>query len=132
MQNYRRTYVKKLVFTVEFYFNFRRVIRHFEHIWQKTHGLTGNFILEKCQMALRQDAVLSLYEQTLLQVPVFEDLGKSFFRLFGIQLHEAYVLRDELVIRLNDITDTIYIIHKGEAIVKAPDGTIFTVLTKGW
>lgn len=101
-------------------------------MWQKTHGLTGNFILEKCHMALRQDAVLSLYEQTFLEVPVFEDLGKSFFRLYGIQLHEAYLLRDELVIRLNDIIDVIYIIHKGEVTVKAPDGSTFAYLTRGW
>lgn len=101
-------------------------------MWQKTHGLTGNFILEKCHMALRQDAVLSLYEQTLLEVPVFADLGRSFFRLCGIQLHEDYLLKDELVIRLNDIIDIIYIIHKGEAVVQAPDGSIFTVLTRGW
>lgn len=83
-------------------------------------------------MALRQDAVLSLYEQTLLEVPVFASLGKSFFRLCGIQLHEIYLLKDELIIKLNDIIDVIYIIHKGEATVKAPDGSTFAILTRGW
>lgn len=83
-------------------------------------------------MALRKDAVLSLYEQTLLEVPVFMSLEKSFFRLCGIKLHEYYFLRNELVIKLNDIVDTIYIIHKGEVAVKGPDGSIFTILTRGW
>lgn len=83
-------------------------------------------------MALRKDAVLSLYEQTLLEVPVFVGLEKSFFRLCGIQLHEYYLLKNELVIRLNDVVNLIYIIHKGEVTVKAPDGSVFAVLTRGW
>lgn len=83
-------------------------------------------------MALREDAVLSLYEQTLLEVPVFTSLGKSFFRLCGIQLHEYYLLSEELIIKLNDIVDVIYIIHKGEAIVTAPDDSTFAILTRGW
>lgn len=83
-------------------------------------------------MALRKDAVLSLYEQTLLEVPVFVGLGKSFYRLCGIQLHEYYLLKNEFVIKLNDIIDIIYIIHKGEAVVKGPDGSILAVLNRGW
>lgn len=110
----------------------RKAVDHFEYSWQRTHGLKANIILKKCHLALQQDAVLSLYEQTLLEVPTFYDMGRSFCRLLGINLDEAYFLRDAPIIQLNDIINTIYIVHKGEAIVNGPDGSMFATLTRGW
>lgn len=111
---------------------FSKTINHFEYIWKRTHGLDTNQILKKCHRALRQDCALSLYEQTLMEVPIFDDLGRTFFRQFGVHLEESYYLKDDPIVKLNDVISTLYIIHKGEAIVKGPDGSVFTVLTRGW
>ncbi|KAF2884190.1 hypothetical protein ILUMI_21972 [Ignelater luminosus] len=109
----------------------KKVIDHFEYIWQRTHGMKASNILKKCHQALRKDSVLYLYEQTLMLVPIFTDMSKPFYRTFGMHLEEAYFLRYSSIIKLNDIIDTIYIIHKGEVTVIAPDGSTFAVLTRG-
>lgn len=73
-----------------------------------------------------------LYEDTLLKVPIFEDMGKSFYRLLGLHLEEMYFLNESTIIKLNDIISTIYIIHKGEVRVLGPDGSTFASLSRGW
>lgn len=108
------------------------MIDHFEYIWQRTHGMDASKILRKYHLALRQDAVLYLYEQTFLLVPIFSDMNSSFFRILGLHVDEAYYLRASTIIRLNDIIDTIFIIHKGSVTVVGPDGSIFAVLKRGW
>lgn len=110
----------------------RKAIDHFEYTWQRTHGLRANNLLKNCHRALEHDTVLSLYEATLTEVPVFNDLNRPFFRSLGMFLEEAYYLRDVPIIKINDIVSHLYIVHKGEAVVKGPDGTIFATLTKGW
>lgn len=114
------------------FFQFSRAIDHFEYLWQRTHGLKANKILKKCHQALQQDSILSLYEQTMLKVPIFTDLNRSFFRKLGTHLEEKYFLKDTPVIKLNDIISTVYIVHKGEAVAKGPDGSTFTTLKRGW
>lgn len=94
--------------------------------------MNTNQILQKCHRALRQDCALSLYEHTMMEVPIFRDLGRTFFRLFGIHLREAYFLKDDPIIKLNSVTSTLYIIHKGEVVVKGPDGSVFANLKRGW
>lgn len=81
---------------------------------------------------MRQDCALSLYEHTLMEVSVFRDLGRTFLRVFGTELKVAYFLKDDLIIKLNDIISTLYIIHKGEVVVKGPDGSTFAILSRGW
>lgn len=68
----------------------------------------------------------------MMEVPIFRDLGRTFFRLFGTHLEESYFLKDDPIVKLNDIVSTFYVIHKGEVVVKGPDGSIFAVLTRGW
>lgn len=115
------------------YFNYlRRAIDHFEYIWRRTHGMRASKILMKCHPALREDCVLSLYEKTLTLVPIFAELNKSFYRLLGSHLEEAYFLRDSPIIKLNDICSTMYIIHKGEVSIIGPDGSTFITLFRGW
>lgn len=89
-------------------------------------------ILKKCHLALRKDSVLYLYEQTLMEVPIFTEMSKPFYRTLGMHLEEAYFLRYSSIVKLNDIIDSIYIIHKGEVTVIGPDGSTFAVLTRGW
>lgn len=101
-------------------------------MWKRTHGMKASYVLKQCHPALQEDCVLCLYEQTLAQVPMFADLNKSFYRLIGTHLEEAYFLRDSTIIKLNDIINFMYIIHKGEVAIKGPDGSLVAVLTVGW
>lgn len=110
----------------------RKMIDHFEYNWQRTHGMKSSSTLKKFHLALREDAVLYLYEQTLQQVPVFFDQSRSFYRLVGLNIDEMYFLSNYTIIRINDIVSNVYIVHKGEVSVYAPDGTLFASLTKGW
>lgn len=114
------------------YDTYRKVIDHFEYIWQRTHGMNSSKTLKKFHIALREDAVLYLYEHTLQQVPVFFDMSRSFYRLLGLNISEKYFLRDYTIIRINDIINIVYIIHKGEVEVYGPDGTLFATLSRGW
>lgn len=112
-------------------FRYRRAISHFEYNWQRTHGMKASVILNKCHTALREDCVLYLYERTLCEVQIFAEQSPSFYRYLGLQLEEAYFLRDFPIIRLNDIVNTVFIIHKGAVAVQGPDGTLFETLERG-
>lgn len=68
----------------------------------------------------------------MMEMPIFRDLGRTFFRLFATHLREAYFLKGDPIIKLNDIVSTLYIVHKGEVLVKGPEGSTFAVLTRGW
>lgn len=93
--------------------------------------MKASVVLNTCHMALREDCVLYLYERTLCEVQIFAEQSQSFYRYLGLHLEEAYFLRDFPIIRLNDIVNTVFIIHKGAVAVQGPDGTIFEILERG-
>ena len=48
-----------------------QVIEHFEHIWKKTRGVQASNVIEKFYNALKRDAALYLFEETLIKVGVY-------------------------------------------------------------
>lgn len=94
--------------------------------------MKSSSVLSHCHAALREDCVLYLYERTLTEVQIFSEQSQYFYRYMGLHLEEAYFLRDFPIIRLNDVVNTVYIIHKGEVSVIGPDGSNFETLNQGW
>lgn len=94
--------------------------------------MKASVVLNKVHTALREDCVLFLYERTLCEVQIFAEQSQAFYRYLGLHLEEAYFLRDFPIIRLNDIVNTIFIIHKGAITVQGPDGSHFETLERGW
>lgn len=93
--------------------------------------MKASVILKTCYVALREDCVLYLYERTLVEVQIFAEQSQAFFRYIGLHLEEAYFLRKFPIIRLNDVVDMVFIIHKGAVDVIGPDGSHFETLERG-
>lgn len=63
---------------------------------------------------LNEDAVLYMYERTLKEIPLFEDVEYSFFRAFAKKLNELYFQKGYMVIRANEVVSNMYIIYRGK------------------
>lgn len=71
-------------------------------------------ILGKLHANLNEDAVLYMYEKTLREIPLFENVEYSFFRAFAKKLKESYFQKGYMVMRSNEVIDTMYIIYRGK------------------
>lgn len=108
-----------------------KAIKHFEHMWKRTHGIETHDIFQKFHHALRQDVMLQLYEKTISVVPAFIGVEKGFTRQLATSLNVLYYLKGDKIVKKNDIVSNIYIIHRGEVDVIGPDGTKFCKLKRG-
>ncbi|XP_048509712.1 potassium voltage-gated channel protein eag-like [Athalia rosae] len=108
-----------------------KAIKHFEHMWLKTHGIEAHDIFHKFHHALRQDVMLQLYENTLSVVPAFSGVEKGFTRQLATNLQILYFLKGNKIVKKNNIVSHIYIVHRGVVDVIGPDGTRFCKLQKG-
>lgn len=71
-------------------------------------------ILGKLHANLNEDAVLYMYENTLREIPLFENVEYSFFRAFAKNLKEKYYQKGYMVIRSNEVISAMYIIFRGK------------------
>lgn len=55
-----------------------------------------------------------MYEKTLREIPLFEDVEYSFFRAFAKKLKEQYFQKGYMVIRSNEVISQMYIIYRGK------------------
>lgn len=70
----------------------------------------------KLHANLNEDAVLYMYEKTLREIPLFEDVEYSFFRAFAKKLNERYYQKGYMVIKSNEVICNVYIIYRGKVI----------------
>lgn len=108
-----------------------KAIKHFEHIWGRTHGIETHAIFNKFHIALRQDVMLQLYEQTISAIPAFDGIERGFTRQLAMNLKMQYYLKGNEIEKKNNIVSNIYIVHRGEVDVIGPDDTIFCRLQRG-
>lgn len=73
-------------------------------------------MLSKLHPALYEDAVLDMYERALREVPLFENVDRSFFRILGKELREKYFKKDHVITQANNIMENIYIIYRGRVL----------------
>lgn len=71
-------------------------------------------ILGKLHANLNEDAVLHMYEKTLREIPLFEDVEYSFFRAFAKKLRERYFQKGYVVMKANEVISTMHIIYRGK------------------
>ncbi|XP_044752804.1 uncharacterized protein LOC123312439 isoform X3 [Coccinella septempunctata] len=86
--------------------------------WNRSEGMEPNKILSILHPALHEDCVLQLYENTLKEIPLFEGVDRTFFRIVGKSLRERYYIRGSYIFREDDVIDTIYIVHRGKLEIK--------------
>lgn len=68
----------------------------------------------KLHANLNEDAVLYMYEKTLREIPLFEDVEYSFFRAFAKKLKERYLQKGYMLMRSNEVISNMYIIYRGK------------------
>ncbi|KPJ19458.1 Potassium voltage-gated channel protein eag [Papilio machaon] len=100
---------EKVAFTLK-----RTVIDYWKYQWKRTGGWSHQTILGKLHSNLNEDAVLYMYEKTLREIPLFENVEYSFFRSFAKQLQEQYYQKGYMVIRANEVITSMYIIYRGK------------------
>ncbi|XP_017772716.1 PREDICTED: uncharacterized protein LOC108559859 [Nicrophorus vespilloides] len=106
-------------------------IRFFEYMWQRTQGTNTMDIFDNFHTTLKGDCVLSMYQDTLALVSIFQNADASFFRALSMLIKEAYYLQDMDICCINNIVDSVYIVHRGVIKVTRPDGHIETNLRRG-
>lgn len=55
-----------------------------------------------------------MYEKTLREIPLFEDVEYSFFRAFAKKLKERYFQKGYMIMRSNEVISNMYIIYRGK------------------
>ncbi|RVE53569.1 hypothetical protein evm_001710 [Chilo suppressalis] len=92
----------------------KTVLEYWRYQWKRTGGWSHQSILGKLHANLNEDAVLYMYEKTLREIPLFENVEFSFFRAFAKKLREQYYQKGYLVIRSNEVIKLMYIIYRGK------------------
>nr|XP_034828736.1 uncharacterized protein LOC117986036 isoform X4 [Maniola hyperantus] len=92
----------------------KSVLEYWKYQWKRTGGWSHQKILGKLHANLNEDAVLYMYENTLREIPLFEDMEYSFFRAFAKKLKERYFQKGYMVMRSNEVTSNMYIIYRGK------------------
>nr|XP_026485505.1 uncharacterized protein LOC113393027 isoform X2 [Vanessa tameamea] len=92
----------------------KSVIDYWKYQWKRTGGWSHQKILGKLHANLNEDAVLYMYEKTLREIPLFEDVEYSFFRAFAKKLKERYFQKGYMVMRSNEVISNMYIIYRGK------------------
>ncbi|GJQ71412.1 hypothetical protein Trydic_g11138 [Trypoxylus dichotomus] len=109
----------------------KKVAEHFIQTWNMTYGFPKKTIISAFHLPLKTEFCLHWYLGTLSKVAVFEDAGMGFFRHIAYHLDEVFLKRDHDVIKVNDIVNAIFIVHKGEITIYSPTGGAFAVLREG-
>ncbi|KAF9821790.1 hypothetical protein SFRURICE_001901, partial [Spodoptera frugiperda] len=92
----------------------KTILEFWKYQWKRTGGWSHQSILGKLHANLNEDAVLYMYEKTLREIPLFENVEYSFFRAFAKKLKESYFQKGYMVMRSNEVIDTMYIIYRGK------------------
>ncbi|CAH0723679.1 unnamed protein product, partial [Brenthis ino] len=92
----------------------KTVIDYWKYQWKRTGGWSHQKILGKLHANLNEDAVLYMYEKTLREIPLFEDVEYSFFRAFAKKLKERYFQKGYMIMRSNEVLSNMYIIYRGK------------------
>nr|CAD7450232.1 unnamed protein product [Timema bartmani] len=109
----------------------KRLVEHFEYEWKRMTGINVNEMADRLNTALKEDMVLWLYENTLREVPLFENVDTSFFKVVGTEMREKYFLRGETIIRSNDVQSDMFIIHRGKVEVLSTYNEMLTCMGAG-
>ncbi|KAH9639387.1 hypothetical protein HF086_002076 [Spodoptera exigua] len=92
----------------------KTILEYWKYQWKRTGGWSHQSILGKFHANLNEDAVLYMYEKTLREIPLFENVEYSFFRAFAKKLKELYFQKGYMVMRSNEVIDTMFIIYRGK------------------
>ncbi|XP_049871178.1 uncharacterized protein LOC126370383 [Pectinophora gossypiella] len=92
----------------------KSIIEYWKYQWKRTGGWSHQKILGKLHANLNEDAVLYMYEKTLREIPLFENVENSFFRAFAKKLKEQYFQKGYMVMRANEVMNVMFIIYRGK------------------
>ncbi|CAG9122543.1 unnamed protein product [Plutella xylostella] len=109
----------------------RNLIDYWRYQWKRTGGWSHQSILGKLHANLNEDAVLYMYERTLQEIPLFEGVETSFFRAFAKELKELYFQKGYVVMRSNEVIETMYIIYRGKVDITSEDNEVEACMGPG-
>ncbi|XP_045496927.1 uncharacterized protein LOC123695204 [Colias croceus] len=109
----------------------KTIIDYWKYQWKRTGGWSHQKILGKLHANLNEDAVLYMYEKTLREIPLFEDVEYSFFRAFAKKLKERYFQKGYMIIRSNEVIRNMYIIYRGKVDIITDDNEVEACMGPG-
>ncbi|XP_059058535.1 uncharacterized protein LOC131851991 isoform X1 [Achroia grisella] len=109
----------------------KMVLEYWKYQWKRTGGWSHQSILGKLHANLNEDAVLYMYEKTLREIPLFEDVEYSFFRAFAKKLREQYFQKGYMVMRSNEVVSMMYIIYRGKVDIVSDNNEVEACMGPG-
>ncbi|CAH3984678.1 unnamed protein product [Pieris brassicae] len=109
----------------------KSIIDYWKYQWKRTGGWSHQKILGKLHANLNEDAVLFMYEKTLREIPLFEDVEYSFFRAFAKKLKEGYFQKGYMIMRSNEVIKNMYIIYRGKVDIITDDNEVEACMGPG-
>lgn len=70
--------------------------KYYLYVWKRTLGSNPQQVCKMLNASLMEDTVSFLYEKTLREVPLFENVEKSFIRVLTRYLVEEYFLKGNI------------------------------------
>lgn len=70
-----------------------KIRKYYVYLWKRTSGINAQDLCRTLNNALAEDTVLALYERTLREVPLFENVERSFIRVIAKHLSEEYYMK---------------------------------------
>nr|XP_037867571.1 uncharacterized protein LOC101747086 isoform X1 [Bombyx mori] len=92
----------------------KSVIEYWKYQWKRTGGWCHQLILDKLHSNLKEDAVLYMYEKTLREIPLFENLEYAFFRAVAKKLQEKYFQKGFMILKSHEVMSDMHIIYRGK------------------
>ncbi|CAH1786243.1 unnamed protein product [Owenia fusiformis] len=109
-----------------------RLIKYYEYVWVRTKGVDPEKIFDGLPISLWGDVTLSLYEDLISKVSLFQNTEVGFTKMLSRCIKPMLFLKGEYVVRKFDIGSTMYFIHRGSVDVVSEDGTmIFDTMKPG-
>ncbi|XP_048482639.1 uncharacterized protein LOC105394666 [Plutella xylostella] len=108
-----------------------KTLKYFEYVWKRTKGSNPQQICRQLNSALMEDTLVSIYERTLREVPLFAAADRSFIRVVTQHLQEMYFLKGETVLQCKDVQGYVYIIYRGKVDVLSSYNEMITCMGPG-
>ncbi|XP_070566365.1 uncharacterized protein [Ptychodera flava] len=102
----------------------QRVVSFYEYLWMRTKGVDPDSLFDGLPLSLKADVTLSLYQEIINQVPLFQNTEIGFQKMLSMCIKPTMYLAKEYIVRKHDIGSEMFFIHRGVVEVVSEDGAI--------
>lgn len=128
MMEYNRQYMKhrnlpeKLQDRIKMYYNYS---------WERSKGIDENMALESLPTQLKQDVMMFINKDIMVQVSLFDDCETGFIKSVAMAMQAAVFMPGDAIVRKGTIGDQMYFIKVGEVERKEGKGKKKRLLKEG-